>query len=228
MLRKVKWRKRRKDKERKGGKEGRREEVREKGRKEGGKKEEWEKENQPGALSSTFPELDSWSSIHIGFSSHLLILSGGPSFPPDFRPKHLSWPQFPQPTSNLSEYRWLCFKNTKVKVLVAQSCQTLCDSMDYSPSGSSVHGILQARILKWVAIPFSRGSSQPRDWTWVSWIAGRFFTVWATREVSKYKSISNTPSTSYQHHHPLSHSDQGSSLPGVPSCLHLIPCLFST
>ena len=49
------------------------------------------------------------------------------------------------------------------------SCMTLCDSMNYSPSGSSVHGILQARILKWVAMPFSRGSSQPRDWTRVSY-----------------------------------------------------------
>ena len=50
-----------------------------------------------------------------------------------------------------------------VKVLVAQSCPTLCGPMDCSLLGSSVHGILQARILKWVAIPFSRGSSQPRD-----------------------------------------------------------------
>ena len=47
--------------------------------------------------------------------------------------------------------------------LVAQSCLTLCDPMDYSLPGSSVHGILQARILQWVAISFSRGSSQPRD-----------------------------------------------------------------
>ena len=53
----------------------------------------------------------------------------------------------------------------------------LCDPMDCSPPGSSVHGILQARILEWVAIPFSRGSSQPRDRTLVSYIAGRFFTV---------------------------------------------------
>ena len=53
----------------------------------------------------------------------------------------------------------------------------LCDPMDCSPPGSSVHGILQARILEWVAIPFSRGSSQPRDRTPVSYIAGRFFTV---------------------------------------------------
>ena len=52
--------------------------------------------------------------------------------------------------------------------------------MDCSPPGSSVHGILQARILEWVAISFSRGSSQHRDQTWVSCIAGRFFTIWAT------------------------------------------------
>ena len=59
---------------------------------------------------------------------------------------------------------------------VAQLCPTLCDAMDCSPLGSSLHGILQARILAWLAIPFSRGSSQPRDWTQV-WIesAGRYF-----------------------------------------------------
>ena len=62
-----------------------------------------------------------------------------------------------------------------VNVLVAQSCPTLCNPMDGSPPGSSVHGILQARILKWIAIPFSRRSSQPRDQTRVSCIAGRFF-----------------------------------------------------
>ena len=70
----------------------------------------------------------------------------------------------------------------KVKMLVAQSCWTLCDPMDNSLPGSSVHGILQARILEWVAISSSRGSSWPRHRTWVSCIAGRFFTVWATRE----------------------------------------------
>ena len=57
-----------------------------------------------------------------------------------------------------------------------------CDPMDCSLPGSSVHGILQARMLEWVVIPFSRESSQPRDWTWISCIVGRFFTVWATRE----------------------------------------------
>ena len=54
---------------------------------------------------------------------------------------------------------------------------TLCDPVDYSPPGSSIHGILQARILEWVAISFSRGSSQPRDRTQVSCIVGRCFTV---------------------------------------------------
>ena len=61
-------------------------------------------------------------------------------------------------------------------------CSTLCDPMDYSLLGYSVHGILQARILEWVAIPFSRGSSRPGNGTWVSCFAGKFFTTWATRE----------------------------------------------
>ena len=62
-------------------------------------------------------------------------------------------------------------------VLAAQSCPIPCDTMKYSPPGSSVHGILQARMLEWVAIPFFRGSFQPRDQTWVSNIAGRAFTI---------------------------------------------------
>ena len=63
----------------------------------------------------------------------------------------------------------------RVNVLVAQSRLTLCNLMSCSPPGSSAHGILQARILEWVAIAFSRGSSRPRDGTWVSCTAGRFF-----------------------------------------------------
>ena len=59
-----------------------------------------------------------------------------------------------------------------------QSCVTLGNSMDCSLLGSSVQGIIQARILEWVAIPFSRGSSWPRHWIQVSCIAGRFFTIW--------------------------------------------------
>ena len=79
----------------------------------------------------------------------------------------------------------------------------LCDPMDGNPLGSSVHGILQARILKWVAISFSRGSSWPRGQTWVSCTAGRFLTIWATKETtictkcySKYF-ININPSNSY-------------------------------
>ena len=70
----------------------------------------------------------------------------------------------------------------KVVVKVAQSCLTLCDPMDYT-----VHGILQARILEWVAFPITRGSFQPRDQTQVSHIAGGFFTTWATREAQNIK-----------------------------------------
>ena len=64
---------------------------------------------------------------------------------------------------------------------VSQLCPTLCDPVDCSPSGFSTHGILQARILEWVAISFSRGSSRPRDRTQVSCNAGRHLTLWAMR-----------------------------------------------
>ena len=69
---------------------------------------------------------------------------------------------------------------------VTHSVVSVHNPLNCSPSGSPVHGILQARILEWVAIPFSRGSSWPRDQTWVSHITGRFFTVWVTREDSKH------------------------------------------
>ena len=84
------------------------------------------------------------------------------------------------------KYNWLLYSDfvfwRKMKVLVAQPCPTLCDLMDCSPPGSSALGILQARVLGLVAIPFSRGSSRPRDRTHVSHISGKFFTIWATRE----------------------------------------------
>ena len=87
---------------------------------------------------------------------------------------------------NTNVTSWLSLLTLRVYLqisdLVAKSYLTLCDPMDCSPSNSSVHGILQARILEWVAISFSRKSSCPRDQTWVSWIAGRFFTSWATRQ----------------------------------------------
>ena len=62
----------------------------------------------------------------------------------------------------------------------------LCDPVDCSPPGSSIHGILQARILEWVAVSFSRGSSQPWDQIQVSCVAGRFFNLWAAREACSY------------------------------------------
>ena len=72
---------------------------------------------------------------------------------------------------------------------VAQLCPTLCNPMECSLPGSSFHGFFQAIVLEWIAISFSRGSSQARDRTRVSHIVDRCFTVWATREV---KSILNT------------------------------------
>ena len=78
--------------------------------------------------------------------------------------------------------RFLKFEEVKWSE-VTESCLTLCDPMDCSLLGSSFHGIFQARILEWVTISFSRRSSRPRDWTQVSHIVGRHFTVWATREV---------------------------------------------
>ena len=84
------------------------------------------------------------------------------------------------------QYMHICY--VKVKVLVTQLCLTLCNLMDCSPPGSSVHGILQARRLGLVAMPFSRGSSQPRDWTAASRFVGRFFTIWA---ISVYICLNN-------------------------------------
>ena len=87
-------------------------------------------------------------------------------------------------------------------LLVVQLCPTHCDPTDCSPPGSSVHGILQARILMWVAIPSSRGSSQSRDQTWVTCLIGRLFTIWATKEASDlilcayiYQQLSNAQDT---------------------------------
>ena len=80
----------------------------------------------------------------------------------------------------------------KLKMLVAQSCPTLCDPVDCSLPGSSVHGILQARIMEQVATSFSRGSSQPRDGIQVSCIASGFFTIGDTRAIIRPKKIQNS------------------------------------
>ena len=86
----------------------------------------------------------------------------------------------------------LCYMCVCLCVFIAQLCPTLCNPVDYSPPGSSVHGSLQARILEWIVISYSRGSSQPRDQTWVSCIAGGFFTIWAPgRPMLCYMSTQN-------------------------------------
>jgi len=85
--------------------------------------------------------------------------------------------------SSLSSIRVVSSAYLKVKIEVAQLCLTLHRPMDCSLPGSSAHEIFQARVLEWVAISFSRGSSWPRDQTWVSHIVGRCLTIWTIKEV---------------------------------------------
>ena len=89
----------------------------------------------------------------------------------------------------LSPSPFLNQENTCVCVLVTQLCLTLCNPIDYSLPDFTFHGSLQARILEWVSMPFSRGSSQTRDRTWVSWIASKLFTIQASREALKHLHI---------------------------------------
>ena len=85
---------------------------------------------------------------------------------------------------------YMCIhRHAAYKMLVTQLCQTLCDPLDCSPPGSSVHWISKARILEWIGICFSRGSSQPRDWTHISCLAGRFVTTEPPGEKKKKKYI---------------------------------------
>ena len=104
------------------------------------------------------------------------------------KPSHLLFPAYAGfPTSGRSSscfspgvdphLQTMPFFKVEVKALVAQSCLTLCDPMDCSPPGSPVHGILQAGRQEWVATPFSRKYSPPRDQTQVSSTAGRFFII---------------------------------------------------
>ena len=79
--------------------------------------------------------------------------------------------------------------------LVAQSCLTIWDCVNYSLPGSSTMGILQERVLEWVAMPSSKGFSQPRDQTQVSCIEGGFFTFWTMREAQEYWSGRSIPSS---------------------------------
>ena len=78
-----------------------------------------------------------------------------------------------------------------------QLCPTLCDPVDCGPPGSSIHGVLQARILVWVAMPSFRGSFQPKDWTHVSFVAGRLFT---TESLGTPKLVSYTPQNQMDNH----------------------------
>ena len=109
------------------------------------------------------------------------LLTTGPhgKSPPLLLLQGLSWQEKRQVILRTLHFGYCCCER-KVKVLVAQWSPTLCDHMDRSLPGSPVHGILQARILEWVAIPFFRGSSRPSDRTHIYLIVGRFFTFWAT------------------------------------------------
>ena len=121
----------------------------------------------PASRSFPMSQLFAWGGQSIGVSASASVL--------------------PVNTQDWSLLEWTGWISLQSKGLsrVAQSCPTLCNLMDCSLLGFSVHGILQARILKCADIPFSRGFFQPRDWTCVSCIAGRFFTIWATKELTK-------------------------------------------
>ena len=128
---------------------------------------------------------------------------------------------------------WACAKHnisfcfewylTKVVVVQSLSCVGLfCDPMDYSQPGSADHGILQAGILERVAISFSRGTSRPRDWTQVSRLACRHFTLWATG-----KSQSSSFSSSVTSFRKPSSSDEGISLLHSPKACCRLPLSFT-
>ena len=102
-----------------------------------------------------------------------------------------------QKSKTYNKHKKLKIKEHKHKtreVKVTTSCPTLHNSMDYT-----VYGILQARILEWLAFPFSRGSFQPRDRTQVSCIAGRFFTSWATGKALVKQIAIDIPNTNPAH-----------------------------
>ena len=106
------------------------------------------------------------------------------------------WPLIVNTWKQLNVHQLMDFKHVvyiqwgwKGKCYFLNNVQLFWDPMDCSLPGPSVYGILQARILAWVAIPFSRGSSQPGDQTQVPRIGGRFFTIWAIREAIQYNTM---------------------------------------
>ena len=106
----------------------------------------------------------------------------------------------------------------KVVCVCAQSCPTPCDYLDHSPPGSSVHGILQARVLEWVSIAFSKGSSQPGDSTRVSCIGRRILYNWATWESPFPKAAAAAANSLHSHPtlcDPIDGSPLGSPVPGI-------------
>ena len=112
--------------------------------------------------------------------------------------------EFPNQGSNAGSWQWKRWgPTTSMHAQLLRSCPTSCDPMDCSPPGSSVHGILQTRIVEWLVMPSARGSSQPRDQPLVSCTAGGFFIYWATWEA------------------PLSTRHPGNSLNNEFKCLRL-------
>ena len=135
-------------------------------------------------LSIGFPKQEDWNGLLLPFLGYLTNLGIKPLFPT--LPMSLalqanSLPLSHQGSLYIHTYIHTCILLCVcVCVLVTQSWLAICDPMDRSLPGSSVHEILQARILEWVTIPFSRGSSWPRDKTWFSSNEDRFFIIWAT------------------------------------------------
>ena len=126
----------------------------------------------------------------------------------------------------MRELTYIQHEKKKVKVLVTQFCPIRCDTMDCSPTGSFVHGILQARILEWVDIPFSRGSSLtqgsnpglPHCST-----VGRFFIVWATMR-SESRSVMSDSLQSHGLCSPWNYPGQNAGV----GCLSLLQGIFPT
>ena len=119
-----------------------------------------------------------WHFYYPQSADHIGCLGITPPFPPlqsSTPPCKAQDSRVPVPIlcTIFSLQKWKCYSLSHVR---------LCNPVDCCPPGTSVHGILQARILEWVAIPFFSGSSRIRDRTWIFHIAGRFFIVWATRE----------------------------------------------